>query len=125
MSPARKKSLTTGGESLRTARPGGSTRPRTASRGREHGRQLLCRGPSLERYREPHLVVLALPAGQCGRGSFVGLEAVPIPELLGVHAMTTLDLAVLIWAPRFDVSMADAATLHREEKRWPRLSARC
>src|SRR5262245_32197288 len=70
----------------------------------------------MERHREPHLVVLALPTRQRDRGGFEADERVPAPELLGVHAMAALHLAVLIGAPRLDIPMPDAAPLDGEEE---------
>jgi len=41
---------------------------------------------------------------------------VPPRELLGIHAMAALDLAILIGAPRLDVPMADALAFDGEHE---------
>ena len=83
---------------------------------REDGRQLLNGRPALERHREPHLVVEALPVAERDVRGGESLEAVPTPELLGINPVAPLDLAVLVRPAGLDVSMADPPALDGEEE---------
>src|SRR5215813_7929078 len=57
-----------------------------------------------------------LPASQCESCLFVRAEVVAAPELFGVDSMTTLDLSVLLGAPRLYVAMLDARFLHGQRE---------
>jgi hypothetical protein len=81
---------------------------------REHGLEFLGRRPTVQRQREPLVVVALLPRRQWTFGIVLCVEVVATPELLIVDAMAAFDLAILLRAPRFDVAMTNAGRFDRE-----------
>ena len=73
------------------------------SGGGENGRQFLGGRLALQGHGEAQLVVHALPLAERHLSRLKNLEAVPAPELLGVNAVTALDLAVLLGPARLNV----------------------
>ena len=73
-----------------------SSEEHTASGGGKNRCQFLGGRPALHGHGEAQLVVHALPLADRNLGRLKGLEALSAPELLGVNAVTALDLAVLL-----------------------------